>query len=193
MKQDKQDRRSQRTRQVLRDALIALMGAKRYDLITVQDILDQANVGRSTFYAHYYDKEDLLVSEFERMLATLSQHIGASGGQLLPSLGLFRHVQAHQHLYKALLQGRGVELLFQKGHTFMSNRVAEQITALQAQGQTPTVPVPIMADYLAGALLNLLRWWLSHDLPYTPEEMDRFFQRLALPGALATLGVEQES
>ncbi|MCG8351087.1 MAG: TetR family transcriptional regulator C-terminal domain-containing protein [Chloroflexales bacterium] len=136
------------------------------------------------------------MSEFERMLAALSQHIahtGTSSRQLLPSLGLFRHVQAHQHLYKALLHGRGVELLFQKGHMFMSNRVAEQITALQAKGYTPTVPVPILADYLAGALLNLLRWWLIHDLPYTPEEMEHFFQRLALPGALATMGVKQGS
>ena len=67
--------RSQRTRQLLSAALFELMLELRYDEITVQHIIDRANVGRSTFYAHYLDKEDLLVSDFTRVLDALSQHI----------------------------------------------------------------------------------------------------------------------
>jgi AcrR family transcriptional regulator len=62
MSRQKLDRRSQRTRKSLSEALAALMVEKRYDKITVQDIIDRANVGRSTFYAHFQDEEDLLVS-----------------------------------------------------------------------------------------------------------------------------------
>jgi AcrR family transcriptional regulator len=68
----KADRRSQRTRQLLSAALIELMLEKRYDDISVQDIIERANVGRSTFYAHYLDKEDLLVGDFTRVLDALS-------------------------------------------------------------------------------------------------------------------------
>jgi AcrR family transcriptional regulator len=62
MKQHKQDRRSQRTYHLVRTAMMALLLEKRYDAITVQDILDRADIGRSTFYTHFYDKEDVLVS-----------------------------------------------------------------------------------------------------------------------------------
>ena len=56
----KVDRRIQRTRQLLEDALIALILEKGYDKITVQNIFDQANAGRSTFYSHSLDKDDLM-------------------------------------------------------------------------------------------------------------------------------------
>lgn len=191
MKSAKEDRRSQRTRQLLSEALIGLLVERRYDLISVQDILDRANVGRSTFYAHYHDKEDLLVSEFQRMLDHLTQQIAKrtdGDGPALPSLGLFRHVRDHQRLYKALLWGRGIDLLFKRGHAHLSGLIEAQLTVLAAD-QPPGVPVPIAAHALAGTLLTLLQWWLDHDMPYSPEEMDAFYQQLALPGALAALGV----
>lgn len=56
MRQDKQDRRSQRTRRLISSAMAELMSGKSYDAITVQDLLDRADIGRSTFYSHYFDK-----------------------------------------------------------------------------------------------------------------------------------------
>jgi AcrR family transcriptional regulator len=70
VKQHKQDRRSQRTYHLVTTALLALLAEKRYEAITVQDILERANIGRSTFYTHYYDKEDVLQSIAEQMLET---------------------------------------------------------------------------------------------------------------------------
>src|SRR5690348_6733672 len=71
MKTEKQDRRSERTRRLLGEALISLMLERRYADLTVQDILDRANIGRSTFYAHYWDKDDLLASTMEQMIRML--------------------------------------------------------------------------------------------------------------------------
>ena len=77
----KVDRRIQRTRRLLQDALITLILEKGYDKITVQDIIDEANVGRSTFYAHYLDKDDLMASSLELLRAELHQHlVGADNG-----------------------------------------------------------------------------------------------------------------
>src|ERR1700712_4163718 len=116
MRNIKADRRSQRTRQMLSAALVALMLEKRYDEITVQDIIDQANVGRSTFYAHCLDKDDLLISDFTRVLDMVSQHMRQFTPDVqgtLPSLALFfEHVQAHYHLYKALVRGGGIDLIY---------------------------------------------------------------------------------
>jgi AcrR family transcriptional regulator len=190
MEAKKEDRRSKRTRKLLSDALVALLLEKRYDKITVQDILDRADVGRSTFYSHYQGKEDLLVSDFEQMLDMLSQHVEegqASSPKMFSSLDLFQHVQEHYHLYKAMVWGRGVELLFSKGHAYLSQKIEQHLTEAVMGGQQPSVPLEIISEYLAGAFLTLLKWWLDHDLPQTPEQMDQTFQQLVMPGMLAAL------
>jgi len=184
------DRRSRRTRRLIAEALIALMVEQRYDRITVQEIIDRADVGRSTFYAHYHDKEDVLTSEFEHVLAQLHQHLdpdGADAPQLLPSLGLFRHVQEQHHLYHALLQGHGVGVLYETGHRYLSASVGRRLTVLAGDGRAPEVPLPLLADYVAGAFLSLLRWWLEHQRPYPPEQMHAIFQQVVLPGVQAVV------
>jgi len=192
VKTQKTDRRSERTRQLLSDALIKLMVEKQYDLITVQDVIDKANVGRSTFYAHYQDKEDLLTSNFERMLALLDPHVDhgdAATARLLHAEGLFQHVKDHHHLYKALMWGQGIELIFKKGQTYLSRNIEEQIVLLAPQPDLP-VPLPILSNYLAGTLLTLLKWWLDNNMPYTPQRMDEIFQQLVMPGVRDVLQKE---
>src|SRR5215510_7441366 len=75
----KTDARVRRTRDALGDALIALMQEKAFDTITVQDVLDRAHVSRSTFYAHYSDKDDLLMSDAEEFFEAISTALSAHG------------------------------------------------------------------------------------------------------------------
>ncbi len=70
---DKHDRRSQRTRQLLSEAFVQLLREKGYSAITVSDIIERADIGRSTFYSHYRDKDDLFVNELDRVIEVLSQ------------------------------------------------------------------------------------------------------------------------
>src|SRR3954466_4722486 len=79
VKSQKEDRRSRRTRQLLGDALVELMLEKHFESITVQDILDRADVGRSTFYAHYTDKESLLLSQIEHIIHEMEEYASDSG------------------------------------------------------------------------------------------------------------------
>ena len=114
MNSTKTDRRSRRTRQLIADAFVGLMLQKRYDDITVQDILDRADVGRSTFYAHFTDKENLLLSEIEHVIHDLGEYAAHHGGMehgILPSLELFRHVKEQRRLMQALVWGQGADLL----------------------------------------------------------------------------------
>lgn len=190
MRNDKADRRSERTRQQLGAALVELMLRKRYDEISVQDIIDQANVGRSTFYAHYFDKDDLLVSNFTRVLDWLSRHLRRkeNDGYSLPSLVLFfEHVQTHHQLYKALVRGGGIDLLYKKGHERLRQHIEEHLCALVPAGASLAPPFALVADYMAGAIFHLLKWWLDHEMPYTPAELDVLFQQLVLPGVQLTL------
>src|SRR5215468_9576608 len=103
-----EDRRVQRTRQSLRDALIELMIEKGYEEVTVQDIIDRANVGRSTFYAHFLDKQHLFLSGFEQLRVELAQQQRAAAAVpgtpgLSFSRGMFEHVQGYLRVYQALI------------------------------------------------------------------------------------------
>jgi len=98
----KDDRRTMRTRSALKDALIQLILEKHYEEITVQNIIDRANVGRSTFYAHFHDKEDLLISDWEKFLDRFVQHISwknAGTERFVPMRELFLHLKDFHHFY----------------------------------------------------------------------------------------------
>jgi AcrR family transcriptional regulator len=191
MKQTKTDRRSLRTRQLLNTALIEVMHRKRYDEITVQDIIDQANVGRSTFYAHYLDKEDLLASGFARVLDEFSQpgeHLASEATLTPPDLTwFFSHVQDHRQLYVSLVRAGAIDRLFKKSHAHLRQNIEQYLGGLLPDGAEPALPLPLVADYMAGAILTMLTWWLANDLPYPPEAMSRMFHRLVLPGVSASL------
>src|SRR5260370_6047850 len=109
------DRRSARTRRALHEALISLILRKGYDGITIQEIIDEADVGRATFYAHYRGKEDLLRGGFEALRAELkaarraasSKRGAEQDGPLTFSLAMFEHACAYRDVYRAMLGGRG--------------------------------------------------------------------------------------
>lgn len=191
MKTQKDDRRSQRTRQALHQALFALMREKRYDAITVQDIIDRANVGRSTFYAHFVDKEDLARTNIEQVLDGLIQSSapGAPGERgLIATAALFEHVREQFPLFQMQHGGLGLELFFERSQAYWSQKIERDLQGQLPPGKLPAVPMPILAHYVTGTWVTLLKWWLDNKMPYSPQRMDEIFQQLVLPGVAAALG-----
>ena len=177
---DKQDRRSQRTRHLLGEALVGLIREKDYNSITVSDIIERANIGRSTFYAHYRDKDALFVGELDRVIEALSQQIPSQEeSPFFPSLGLFHHVGEEYELYKALLWGSGIDLLIKHLQRSLTNRIEQ---GLQKNERDTDIPIPILASFIAGSFLTLLKWWLENKMIYSPEEMDSMFKKLTMEG-----------
>jgi len=188
MENDKTDRRVLRTRRALHQALIALILEKRYDKITVQDIIDRADVGRSTFYAHFLDKEDLLVKGFVMFSEDLQAHIGTAedNGEeedhILHSLTFFQHAYMHHELYRALKEGGGADVLLEAGRRHLEVDIQSHLQKLSAEGKVPALPLPVITDFLAGAMLSVMMGWLDAGRPYAPEEINAMFQQLAMSG-----------
>jgi AcrR family transcriptional regulator len=184
LKSKKTDRRSKRTQQLVGDAFITLLLEKRYEDITIQDILERANIGRSTFYEHYWDKEDLLTSQIEQMLEHLSQQVDTSQQDisfLIPSLALFQHVQDYYRLYQALLQGRGMEIVTQALQEQLQARIETLLQGEDKKRDTATL-IAAVACYIAGAFISLLRWWIQTEMTWSPERIDALFREIAQSG-----------
>ena len=181
----KDDRRSKRTRQLLGNALVELLLEKRFQNITVQDILDRADVGRSTFYAHYNDKESLLMGEIERVIHELDEYTRQTDGAhhgLFPSLALFRHVQEQRHLMQAFMWGKGAELHTYELQRQVSKLIEGQLRSTMDDETAFSLPLSVVASFVSNTLLMLLRWWFDEDMRHTPEQMDELFQKLVMPG-----------
>jgi AcrR family transcriptional regulator len=180
------DRRVRRTRAALLAALIDLMTEKGYDAVTVQDIIDRADVGRSTFYAHFTDKEDLLVSGIENLRPQVAGGSSASGERELFafSLELFRHVRGQRRLYRALVGRRGGAVVLRWFTKMVSDLIREDLEKLPPR-KVSEIPLDVSVQFLAGAYMSVLTWWVDSGAKHTPEEMDSMFRALAT-GGIAT-------
>ena len=195
----REDRRVRRTRRLLRDAFISLLARKEYEAITVRDIVDEADVARSTFYVHYLDKEDLLLGEKgifggdvdEHLRAQFMRHVDESSNSILPTSAVFYHIRAQRDIYRVLFGRSGMDLVIRKLQEILQSNIAAELNKFLADETAVAVPPAALIDYLSAALLSLIRWWLDHDLPYTPAEMDNMFQRLVMPGVYDVLGIKQ--
>jgi AcrR family transcriptional regulator len=184
----KTDARVRRTRDALGDALIALMQEKPFDTITVQDVLDRAHVSRSTFYAHYSDKDDLLMSDAEEFFEALSMALSVHGDKsdrVFPVKEFFTHLADVQPFFKALVKsGRFQENMdLARGH--FARGIESRLAQLPRGQSIPAKDRPAIAFTHAGALLSLLTWWLDRGMREPPEEMDRLFHRLVWNGVAA--------
>lgn len=174
------DRRVERTERALSDALFALIQTKSYDRVTVQDIIDRANVGRSTFYSHFDTKDDLLLSRLSQMTADIDRHLADAtddSGPVLPSLGLFEHVVEREPLFRALFGSSGIELVTREARRLFYERALHTIRDREERGVIHESPAHIRAAFLAGSLLALVQWWLDDGLRVPPAQMDEIFQR----------------
>ncbi|HEX7555154.1 MAG TPA: TetR/AcrR family transcriptional regulator [Leptolinea sp.] len=190
MANTKPDRRVNRTRETLFQALSNLMLEKRYDDITVQDIIDRANVGRSTFYAHFQDKEDLSMSNLIHILDSLTgamEHGDVNSDSLLPGRELFEHIREHYPVFKALTMGRGMDMFFNQGQEYWSKNMVERLKSMLPEGQEPIVPIPIMAQYISGTFVTLLKWWVDNKMPYSSDYMAEAVHKLVMPSVQAGL------
>jgi AcrR family transcriptional regulator len=179
------DRRVARTRDRLGDALIALMQEKPFDAITVQEVLDRARVGRSTFYAHYRDKLDLFLSDLDEFLEAMSTMLSRAGDtseRVAPVRELFAHVSDGRRLYNALVESGRMHDFMELAQGHFARGIEQRLAALPRSRTVAHAHRAAVAHALAGSLLSLLSWWMALDAPAPPEQMDDIYHRLVWSG-----------
>lgn len=185
------DRRSRRTRGRLNSAMVELITEKRFDDITVQNVIDRADVGRATFYTHFRDKEDLFEQQWEQFNLHLAGQIKwdkAGKDSFFPVKFFFQHLQESQSFYQGLVRSGKVEKIFKSGVEYLSQNIEAALHQKFTTRQV-AIPVPVLSHYLANEFFGLLKWWLDAQMPYPPEAMDAMFHRLVNPTIKSALQI----
>lgn len=191
------DRRYLRTERLLIDAMLALIKEKPYGDIQIADIVARAEIARKTFYAHYASKDDLLWSSLQSAFRAIAEPLGELQPDTLLadnkplSYPVFKHVAEYALFYRSVLVDNPDESGFVLR---LSDYIAQQSfirhQPLRAAAPFMSVPAPLIAHLLAGALVGSLRWWLQNETEATPEQMAYQFSQIVAPGLLQSMGLD---
>jgi AcrR family transcriptional regulator len=198
----KEDRRIQRTRALLRDALLALIVEKGYQDISIQDITDRADVARTTFYLHYSDKDDLLFSSMRDMyeellskmpLPTLDDIKNGTLADMATSTD-YEHVAQYADFYRIMLGEKGSPVFMTRVRKLLADAYETKfILPLVKQGLTLRVPSGLLGYLIAGMQISSMIWWVNEGMKPSPEEMGYLTEQVCINGLLWAVGVTPES
>ena len=182
------DRRVQKTQKVLREALASLIAEKSYDAIVIKEILERANVGRSTFYTHFRDKDDLLVSSIHGMVESVqSAKLRRSGiwyeRVLWFSLPIFEYHYGHRHNGQLTIDGVGRALQHRRLQQVLGDIITDAVrTEFTSPRKYAKAASPdLIVQYISSTFVLVLEWWLDTKHPVPPKTIDEVFHSLVLP------------
>jgi AcrR family transcriptional regulator len=186
------DRRVEKTRGSLHAALASLIHEKSYEDIVVKEILARANVGRSTFYTHFRDKDDLLDSSIRNVLgdAVVPAATNRAVERLVHfSLPVFEHIEQYRAAGGPMMDARAQAIVHERLERELVRLVANELErATQRQIVTGrTMPTDLLAQFVASTFIVVLNWWVACDRHVAAAEVNEAFRALILPTLQANL------
>ena len=190
------DRRVRRTQKSLHEAVISLLLEKNYDELTVQEILDRANVGRSTFYTHFDDKDQLLLHGVDELHLTLDSALQRDRAKMKPhervigfSRAMFEHAHNYRNVYQALLYTQGWPRVRQRIESVLEGLIRRESKAEieRLRSAKSEVPVDLFVFYLTATFFAVMTWWIDRRSRLTPAQIDEVYRSLVLPTIHAVL------
>lgn len=184
------DRRQIKTRQAIFTAFVKLLESKRYEKITVQEILDEANIGRSTFYAHFETKDELLKAVCKDLFGHVIDsamdkthtHGLYSQGEAPQSVfcHLLQHLQENDNNILGLLSCESSEIFLRYFKDSLNELINMQFVAHRSkERQDP--PRDFLVNHISGSFVEMVLWWLKNKKKHTPEELDLYFRAVIEP------------
>ena len=184
------DRRQQKTRAAIFAAFSELLAEKSYSRITVQEIIDKANVGRTTFYAHFETKDDLL----KALCQELFGHIISSAMDCTHTHGLYsdssapesvfchllQHLRENDNNILGLLSCESSEIFLRYFKDSLNELIQTQFISLHPYTGSG-IPQDFLVNYISGSFVEMVLWWIKGHMRQTPEELDRYFRAVIEP------------
>lgn len=176
------DKRVQRTRELLLQSLVMLIGERGYERLTIQNILDQSGVGRATFYAHFESKDALMEMSVAGLRQWLAREALSRPNERLGfSLPFFLHLNSHRHIYRMTVGKRG-EVTVGRLIRRMLRELTQSDLSAHASRTDAMMPAEMVTEYIVGALWSTIVWWMTSESELGAAEVDQLFRRLAFCG-----------
>lgn len=184
------DRRQRKSRAAIFGAFSDLLAQKNYNKITVQEIIDTADIGRTTFYAHFETKDDLL----KELCAELFDHIIQSAADSSHTHGLysdngapksvfchlFQHLAENGNNILGLLSCESNEIFLRYFKNSLNKLVQAQLSDREYYGQMQ-LPEGFLVNHISSSFVETILWWVKNGMNQTPEELDQYFQMIIKP------------
>lgn len=173
-------RRVLKTRREIYQAMSALLQSKPYSKITIQDIIDKAEIGRSTFYLHFGTKDELLFSLIQYIFNSFLEKIPSFSDYpyLFPVEEFFTHVQQNHRILYGIYKSDSGEMLFSKFQEYWNQIIITNIKKNPELSQNIDVPLELYVNHITGSIINMLKWWLSNKCDISPEKMQQHWLAL---------------
>ena len=181
------DRRQRKTREAIFDAFTKLLSDKDFARITVGEIIDRADIGRATFYAHFETKDFLLKEFCEELFCHIfdaenndgehHRHIFFCSGSDSVFLHLFQHLQKNDNNILALLSSQNNELFLRYFRANLENLIESHLFLFEPQIKSG-VPAAFWKNHIASTFVETVRWWIDNGMRETPEVINEYFFRV---------------
>lgn len=184
------DRRQQKTRKAIFKAFSDLLATKSYNKIIVQEIIDKADVGRTTFYSHFATKEELL----KALCENLFDHIIKSAADCTHTHGLYsdknspepifchllQHLQENDNNILDLLSCESSELFLRYFKQNLNELIKTQFIK-QNSHSSSKLPLDFLINHISGSFVEMVLWWIKGRMKQTPEQLDQYFRSVIEP------------
>jgi AcrR family transcriptional regulator len=191
----RRDRRIVKTRRALKEGLTDLILEKGYEAVIVRDIIDRADVSRSTFYAHFMDKDDLLMAILSdlRLPGPDTSTWPAGDPAFGWTLELFRHFGSGKRLFKAVASSQSGALARRETIRWLEDLARAELSRVRAPRRLDEASLEVVVRFLVGTFVGFMDWWMRDENEALPAEaVDHAFRALVLPGVANVLALDIE-
>lgn len=185
------DLRVQRTREQIRDAFMALLLEKPFDQISVSELAQRARINRATFYRHYTDIHDLAERLTDLLFAEMREPFNQQGGESSAADWqiLFDHVAQYASFYRAMMGPGGIPRFRERVETAVANQMTHLLPAFGFDPAKRQMPQALAVHYMAAAQVGFIQWWLTNDMPFSPQTAAAHLINLHWHGGSWALGL----
>lgn len=169
------DRRTRRTKNAIYNAFTKLLLKEKYSKITIQQIIDLADIGRSTFYSHFETKDELLKTMCTDIFDGMHSNKTVSSGNfhsMIPNI--LQHIKENKKIIKGVFLSESGELLMNYFKDYFNNQIDQHLFSLYDERVT-NIPKEFLINHISGSFWEMVKWWVSGDMKQTPEELTEYF------------------
>lgn len=184
---NKTDLRIQRTQKAIVDAFYELLDEKSFGSITVIDICDRALINRGTFYTHFEDKYSLLDKCISDIMYGLHEQVKRAHGENdlityyneVMDLGICFLDNNRKRIRTIILKADSA-LVFDKVHEILTHNIINRLSHARPRDGKGSLPSDILAEFFAGGIISLIKWWLLDEPNYTLDDIRKQLSAIAM-------------